>query len=280
MSAWSGSPLVVGHRGGRGRPPAEGSEGGIPATLDPPWPPENTLAAFERAHAEGARAIELDVRTCEGGEAVVFHDPTLARMTRSRDVRPVHEVPLAALAATDLGGGARVPSLAEALAWARDRGVAVNVEVKHDVPSRLAVLRATVRAMRRARADVLLSSFDPLSLAIAAMWAPHVPRALLTHAEQPLWAGLIQRAARRPFVHAVHLQLAQVNPAIVAGCVRRGLRVGAWTVNDPGAARELVRHGVATIITDVPGELIASLGGRDPRPEVGLAALGHGPGAA
>jgi glycerophosphoryl diester phosphodiesterase len=260
LSAWWTSPLVVGHRGGRGRPPANGCGGGIPLRApDEAWPPENTLAAFDRARSEGARAVELDVRTCEGGEAVVLHDPTLARMTHSRDLRQVHEVPLAALHRVDLGGGARVPSLAEVLAWARDGGVAVNVEVKHDVPSRVEVVRATVRAVHNASADVLLSSFDPISLAMAALWAPFVPRALLTHAEQPLWAGLLQRAVRRPFVQAVHLQRAQCNAAIVAGCVRRGLRVGAWTVNDVSDVDELVRHGVATIITDVPGEVISYL---------------------
>ena len=41
------------------------------------------MAAFDRARAEGARAIELDVRTCIDGACVVFHDDTLARMSEA-----------------------------------------------------------------------------------------------------------------------------------------------------------------------------------------------------
>jgi glycerophosphoryl diester phosphodiesterase len=38
--------------------------------------------------------------------------------------------------------------------------------------------------------------------------------------------------------------------------------VGVWTVNDPAEARELVRLGAASIITDSPGEMLRALGGR------------------
>jgi glycerophosphoryl diester phosphodiesterase len=41
--------------------------------------------------------------------------------------------------------------------------------------------------------------------------------------------------------------------------VRRGLTVGAWTVNDPREARDLVGIGVTSIITDAPGEVLAEL---------------------
>ena len=46
--------------------------------------PENSMAAFKAAVELGAHGIELDVRTCKTGELVVFHDPTLARMTNGR----------------------------------------------------------------------------------------------------------------------------------------------------------------------------------------------------
>src|ERR1700744_3127380 len=99
MSAWWTAPLVVGHRGGRG----------------PGWPPENTLPAFDQARRQGARAIELDVRTCAGGTVVVFHDDTLARMTQERDARRVADVAADDLLDVDLGG-ATIPTLDEVLA--------------------------------------------------------------------------------------------------------------------------------------------------------------------
>ncbi len=219
---WAQAPLVVGHRGGRG----------------PGWPRENTIAAFERARAEGATAVELDVRTCER-EVVVLHDAP------STD-RRAHLPP-------------DVPTLAEGLAWARAHGVAVNVEMKHDVPDRLALVRRTLRIVGAAGADVLLSSFDPSLLALAMAIAPRVPRALLVHRAQARWAQLVQEAARPPLVQALHLERTQTDPRTVARALRRGLRVGVWTVNDPREARDLVALGAASIITDAPGDVLAAL---------------------
>jgi glycerophosphoryl diester phosphodiesterase len=225
VSVWqSAGALVVGHRGGRG-------EG---------WPRENTLAAFEQARAEGARAIELDVRTCRSGEVVVHHDPTEASLEELRR----------------LG----VPTLAESLAWARDRDVAVNVELKHDVPSRVALIERVRPVLRSSRADVLLSSFDPLLLAAAAVAVPAPRRALLTmrHQRPPVPAAI----ARLPYVHALHLERTQTRPDAIARYLARGLRVGVWTVNDPREAVDLTALGAGTLITDAPGILLGALRAR------------------
>jgi len=43
------------------------------------WP-ENTLAAFDLAHAHGATGFETDLRLSADGEIVLSHDPTLDRL--------------------------------------------------------------------------------------------------------------------------------------------------------------------------------------------------------
>jgi glycerophosphoryl diester phosphodiesterase len=246
VSVWrGGAPFVVGHRGGRG-------DG---------WPPENTLEAFERARDEGALAIELDVRTSADGVAVVFHDPELSAMTGSRDTREVDRVPLAELRAIDLGGGARIPALADVLVWAVESRIGVNVELKHDVPDRGEVARAAAFAVRVARADILFSSFDPLLLALIAGRLPSVPRALLTHSGQSRWLGWLQQGVRPPIVEALHVQRTQVDPSAMARYARRGLRVGVWTVNDPAEGVAFLRQGASWIITDRPGALREALRG-------------------
>jgi len=245
-SAWSSSALVVGHRGGRG-------EG---------WPPENTLASFKQALAQGARAIELDVRTSADGRVVVFHDDTLGRMTQGRDPRGVSDIPEEELLRVDLGGGATIPSLREVLAWARREEVAVNVEMKHDVPARRALARETAAIVQASGADVILSSFDPLLLLLAAGYAGSLARALLTQTRQARWASALQEGMRPLLVAALHLERTQAHPEALARYRRRGLRVGVWTVNDGAEARELVRLGAASIITDRPGEIRRALGAR------------------
>ena len=236
-------PVVVGHRGGRG-------EG---------WSAENTQAAFARAADEGARAIELDVRTCASGEVVVFHDETLTRMTAGADTRRVADVRWFDLARVVLAGGARVLLLSEVLASSRDRGVAVNVELKHDVPSRIALARAVASTIAAASdTEVLASSFDPRILALFAAFAPRVRRALITSPAQRE-ASLLHAIAPRAALFAIHAERRQTSPELVARWKRRGLRVGVWTVNDPREARDLVRLGVDFVITDHPGEILAGL---------------------
>jgi glycerophosphoryl diester phosphodiesterase len=190
---------------------------------------------------------------------VVFHDVTLARMTANRYGRRVCDVRLEELRAIDLGGGAQIPTLSEALRWAREHDVAVNVELKHDVPDRTALARSALRAVRAQGADVLLSSFDPVLLAMALALAPGVPRALLVHDGQPRWAGALQEVVRPPLVGSLHLERTQGEPRAVARYRRRRLRVGAWTVNDPKEAIDLAQRGVASIITDCPGAVLAAL---------------------
>src|SRR5258708_32814116 len=130
-------PFIVGHRGVRGEAP------------------ENTMQAFELAATSGADGVELDVRLCRSGEVVVFHDPTLARMTGGRDPRAVADVPMIDLRQVDLGGGEGVPLLTEVLAWAEGRGLSVNVEIKRDVPDRARVVRETARGLERFTAPTL-----------------------------------------------------------------------------------------------------------------------------
>ncbi len=243
MSVWALPRLVVGHRGGRG-------EG---------WPPENTLAAFDKARAAGARAVELDVRTCAGGEVVVFHDATLERLTVTRDKRRVAEVPFAELAGLELGGGTTIPSLADVLAWARDHDVAVNVELKHDVPSRLGLVRGAMRAWRSQPADVLWSSFDPVLLAMATAQARSSRRAFLTESRS-LWTQVLDPLIRPPLVSAIHLDAMQARAGIDA-FLKRGLRVGVWTINDTKEAIDLFDRGVGSVITDAPDRVLAALGG-------------------
>ena len=239
MSTFAGGrarPVVVGHRGGRG-------DG---------WPAENTLESFGRGVSEGAEAIELDVRTCATGEAVVFHDADLGRMTRAEDTRSVAKVTMRELVRVRLVGGLRVPTLVEVLDWAKAR-CAVNVELKRDVPSRTTLARAVGKNVREARADVLLSSFDPYLLTTMRALAPRTPRAYLTLPDTRLVFPPLG-------LHAVHLARQDATADNVALAKGRGLKIGVWTVNEDEEARNLGRLGVDWLITDAPAVLRAAFG--------------------
>ena len=210
------------------------------------------MEAFARAVAEGAQAIELDVRTCATGEAVVFHDADLGRMTRGEETRKIAQLPMKDLVRVRLVGGARVPTLAEVLAWASTH-CAVNVELKRDVPSRPVLARAAAKHIREARADVLVSSFDPLLLTTMRALAPRTPRAYL-----PL-------PDARPVIpplglYAVHYGRTQATAENIALAKGKKLKVGVWTINEGDEARNLARLGVDWLITDAPALVREALG--------------------
>ncbi|EYF00140.1 glycerophosphodiester phosphodiesterase [Chondromyces apiculatus] len=230
-------PRILGHRGVR--------------ALEP----ENTLPAFEEAARQGADGIELDVRLCGSGEVVVLHDPDLSRVTHGGDRRAAAALSYRELCRVDLGGGARAPLLSEVLAFARGRGLAVNVEVKRDVPDRLALVRAMARLLRTwdPRHALLISSFDPAMLAALGALLPATPRALLV-ARGHHHEGVL-RLAGALGVLAVHLDRTLTTSARVSVLQRRGVMVNVWTVNDMAEACSLAALGVDGLITDAPRQI-------------------------
>ena len=191
---------------------------------------------------------------------MVFHDTTLTRATGGADDRAVHKVAHADLPL--LRGGERIPRLDEALEAMRDR--LVNVELKADVAptarlgevaQRLRLVRATAVVVKRAaRVETVFSSFDPLIVVALAAALPRVPRAILVGTTTPRVATALP-LAMRPAVVAAHLDDALLTRARIERLLRAGLRVVAWTVNDPARADALAELGVAWVITDAPGAI-------------------------
>ncbi len=245
MSTWRQAysalprPTLFGHRGSRTSAP------------------ENTLAAFRIAAADGADAIELDVRPSKDGELMVMHDPTLERT--ASDPRAVHALTVAELARVRVGGSERVPTLAETLTLCRELGLGLNVELKRDVPSRTRAVQSAARTLKRSAVGlpVIVSSFDPLMLLAFRVLAPAIPTALLVEPDSVARYRL-DRAARYLGV-AIHADQKLVGSEAVARWHAQGLRVAVWTVNDAATVTELCRIGVDGIISDNPAMARAAI---------------------
>jgi len=224
-------PTLFGHRGCRGEAP------------------ENTLAAFEVAARAGADGIEIDVRPCRDGSLVVMHDPTLERTAGDR--RSVAALSLGELSAVR-SEGEPIPTLDETLEFCRRRGLALNVELKRDVPSRPRAVLAAARTLLRHKPGhgVVVSSFDPLMLAAFRVLAPEIPTALLLEPDSARKHGH-ERLARFLGL-AVHPDRAMVTPERLRRWREESLRVAVWTVNEPDELRRLCRLGVDGLISDNP----------------------------
>lgn len=184
---------------------------------------ENTPEAFERAIGLGCDEIETDVWVTERG-ILVSHDPPTTSSTFT---------------------------LEEALNVCAGR-IALNVEVKAIRDERHAY-RAGARvagAIARRGTDAYLSSFWWPALAGARDHEPGVRRAYIfsSYAEVDV---LVERA-RAAGLWALHPEAMYVTPELVAAAQAAGLKVNAWTANDPADIAALVAAGVDGICSDFP----------------------------
>ena len=143
--------------------------------------PENSLSAF-RAAIEAGYGIELDVQLTGDGQAVVFHDDQLDRMTDATGSILTHcadELGKIRLLDTD----DTIPTLADVLALVAGR-VPLLIEIKDlfdtMVPTSGRLERAVAKALGGYQGQVAVMSFNPHCVAEIARLAPEIPRGLAT----------------------------------------------------------------------------------------------------
>ncbi len=201
-----------------------------------PGPRENTLAAFRAARRSGADGVELDVRMTADGALAVLHDSLVP------GVGDVADVVAAALPAD-------IPLLGAALAACS--GLRVNVEIKGG-PAEAARVAGSLRdrepGSRAGPTGVLVSSFDPESLAAAREVLPGVACGLLVDWRADA-AVALERAAGLGCA-TLHPFVAQVDAHLVDAARERGLGLHVWTVNSDADIAAMGSLGVHAVITD------------------------------
>ena len=233
-------PQVIGHRGAAASAP------------------ENTLAGFRKAKALGCLWVEFDVRLAADGGLAVIHDPTLERTTGVEG--RVIDRGLDELARLDAGDGEGVPSLVRVLDLLAELGLGANVEVKAESEAAAGVtgaLAAVVCEQARHRHDIelLLSSFSPAALAAARGAAPDLPRGLLRASAGRDW----REATAALGCISLHIATSRADRVLADAVHGSGLRLLAYTVNDPAHARALFAQGVDGLFSDCPERLLTAL---------------------
>ena len=242
-------PLVFGHRGGSR------------------LAPENTIAAFDRAAAEGVDGLELDVRLSKDGQVMVCHDASVDRT--SNTIGAIADMTATELARVDAGyrftpgdlsypfrwRGFGVPTLAEVLA--RYPRLPFIVEMKDNTR---AMAEATVEVIRAARATdrVCLGAFPNGVMRHARRGGPEIAtgassgevlRAMLAGRLGLLPPGRRYQALQVP---ERRRRLRVVTPGFVRAASRAGVPVQVWIVDREEDIRRLLDWGVQAIITDRP----------------------------
>lgn len=242
-----GLPLNIGHRGACGEAP------------------ENTLASFELAQQQGAVMVELDVRLTRDGVPVVIHDYSLGRTTDGHGLVALSK--WERLRQLDAGSwfdqrfaGQRLLELGACLERVP---IPVNVEIKGFFGRPEKLVRATLDAIRRTRAEdrVLVTSFNHKAVAMVEEQAPELRLGLLFHplvngkprAKHLDWVAGRAQSGQLPFEgRALVVDQGLADRGLAQKVHERGGVVLVYTVNEEKDMRRLAEAGVDGLITNFP----------------------------
>jgi glycerophosphoryl diester phosphodiesterase len=235
----SGKVLAIGHRGALG------------------YAPENTMVSFAKGLECGADLIELDVHLTADDHVVVMHDDDVSRTTDGKGA--IRAMTLADIRRLDAGGrfdakfrGERVPTLDEALDWAKDR-IPLVVEVKGGPLPAPGIEERVVRAIRD------LGMVDR----VMAISFHHTVVKRLKALEGRLATGILYSgrlvdtvgAARAAGADSVRPHWGYWSRELVDEVHAAGLTASTWVANDEPRMAYLVGMGVDSIGCDYPDRL-------------------------
>jgi glycerophosphoryl diester phosphodiesterase len=219
--------------------------------------PENSLAAFVAAAAQGL-GIELDVQRSSDGQAVVFHDDVLDRLTGVSGAVARHSAAQLGRMTID-GTGETIPTLRQALSRIAGR-VPVLIEIKSRRQDHVTALCLAVRRVLEGYAGAhAVISFDPRVSRWYRRHSPHTVRALtITEGDHRGLLGSVRR--RLALWHAapdfLTYDIRDLPSRFAARQRARGLPIVAWTVNSTACRERAMHHADADI---VEGEGVARL---------------------
>lgn len=211
--------------------------------------PENTMAAIEKAIADGAHWVEIDVQRTDDDHVVVVHDRDLMRVGNEPAV--ITEASYADISKVDIGSwfGApfadqRLPTLEQVLVRCK-KAIKVNIELKYyKWDDRLAHRVIEIVEESGTENDIVV-----MSLQLEAVRQVKSIR--------PGWqVGLLSAAALTDLTQmeadflAVHSRMA--TPRFVRRVQNAGKSLYVWTVNDPVGMMQMFDLGVDALITDKP----------------------------
>jgi len=221
---------------------------------------ENSLAAFRAAIARGL-GIECDIQRSRDGQAMVFHDWRLDRLTaESGEVSRLGAEQLSRIALT--GGSESIPTLRQVLNEVAGR-VPILIEIKSRRQDRIAALCLAVRRVLEGYTGAhAVMSFDPRVSRWYHRHSPHTVRGLVvSEGEDRALPGKIRR--RLALWHArpdfLAYDVRDLPSRFAAAQRARGLPLATWTVRSAEHRERAARYADADI---AEGEGIAQQEGQ------------------
>ncbi len=222
--------------------------------------PENTLASVNLAWEKSADAAEVDVHLSKDNRIMVIHDGDTKRTTGKKMV--IRESMSPALRSLDANNGMdqfkgeRIPFLEEVIATVPN-GKILFIEVKTDTVIIPYLVEVLASSPDKSRLVVISFDFDVCTMmkkqipAIPVYWLHYTLSGSYKHKwiSNAVDAGLDglnfrHKGISKDYVEAVH---------------RSGMKMFAWTVDDPVEAARLIESGIDGITSNRPAWLSEQL---------------------
>ncbi len=236
-------PLVIAHRG------------------DSMSAPENTLAAYQMAYEANAEMIETDVNITKDGHLVIIHDGTLDRTTNFTGY--VHDYTLVELRKADAGSwfspeftGERIPTIEEAMEFAKKSGIYMCFEVKgRGSPRSLDIATRLIETIRKYDAfeSTFLSSYYHDSLAAAKKMAPQLmlaPERLPDDVEPDIPEAL--RQAKELGAEVLQLHYKYLYPEVIKAMREADIALWVWPTTTEDEITPALATGADGVMGDNP----------------------------
>jgi len=210
---------------------------------------ENTASAFAGAIAQGY-AIECDLQLTRDGEAVVFHDDHLERLTEGRGM--VKDLTVAEMRGLAIRRSQdRVQTLGELLAQVKGQ-VPLVIEIKSHWDGDQRLARRALEVLESYCGPHCLMSFDPDVVEAVRRISPDTIRGIVAErAFDSYYDALPFRTQMelRCFSHVsrtrpdfVSFSFDELPWAPVSALRAAGMPVISWTIRSPGEAWTALRH--------------------------------------
>ncbi len=205
---------------------------------------ENSDSAFSSAVKHGF-AMECDIQLTSDGEAVVFHDFTLDRLTgQSGAVIDSKASDLANYALTDCANGNTIRPLKHLVDSVADR-CPIVVEIKSRFDGDLRLTRRLVEVLKDRPERIAVKSFDPRIVAALRMMMPERPRGIVAMAQYEYADyATVPAEEKRAMANLLHFE--EMQPDFISWNVKNlphagphlcrttlGIPVMTWTVRTP-----------------------------------------------
>ncbi len=244
--------------------------------------PENTLLAFELAFQKyHCDYVEMDVRLTRDGVPVIFHDPTLERVTNVQgqvcyfskneiqrldagfgfDPSGKKEFPYR-------GKGIRIPTLEEVLT--RFSNQKFFIEMKDRGASAAQKVLGVIRLLGAKTHWVIGSFHGPTMRAFRTLAGSSVEtflaedEVLTAYVRFRLGSKKITLPGRFASLPRGKYRVALDDPRWIQFLHHQGAKVYYWTVNEQREMDELLGRGADGIVTDYPDRLSALISGTGP----------------